>query len=114
MSDPTLDATPTTSLKPGDQVIYILGRIEGTVSSLKGSVESSNQSQALVNSANELEHQEFRKTLGIHATAIAGFTQDRVDAKSNKLSGLQVVGLWIAAIGGLSGVGTLIFFINQN
>lgn len=113
MSDPSLDSTPTTSLRPNDQVIYILGRIEGTVSSLKGSVDASNQSQALVNAANELEHQEFRKTLGQHTTEIAGLTQENATAKSNKLSGMQLAGLWIAAVGGLSGIGTLLFFITH-
>lgn len=100
-------------MKPQDTVIYLLGELKGQVTGLQGSVDKSSTAQATINADNETEHAKFRTSIASHDTAIAGFTQDRLEARSNKLSGMQLAGLWIAAIGGLSGIGTLIYFITH-
>lgn len=59
------------SLKPQDQIILLLGQLQGQVSSMQQSVETSAASQSAINAANEAEHAEFRRELAGHGSDIA-------------------------------------------
>ena len=59
------------TLKPQEQIILLLGQLQGQVSSMQQSVETSAASQSAVNAANEAEHAEFRRELASHGSDIA-------------------------------------------
>lgn len=54
---------PQPQMKPQDTVIYLLGKLEGQVSSVHETVTSSAAAQAAVNAENKREHDEFRKDI---------------------------------------------------
>lgn len=58
-------------MKPADQTIYLLGELSGKVGSLQQSVENATTSQSQINSGNETEHAEFRRSIGDLATTVA-------------------------------------------
>lgn len=104
-------------MRPQDTVIFLLGELKGQVGGLKGSVDAANASQATINTANEAEHAKFRAEIANHTTLIAGFTQDRAEARSGKLTGLQRTGIWVAGvcggIGAIAGTISAIAFITH-
>ena len=59
------------TLNPQEQIILLLGRLEGQVSSLQQSVETASATQANVNAANDSEHAEFRRELAVYGSEIA-------------------------------------------
>ena len=63
-----MDTSP--QMKPQDTVIYLLGELKGETQAMRGQLSASAQAQALVNAENKTEHEEFRKTLEVHASDI--------------------------------------------
>lgn len=62
-----MDSGP--QMKPQDTVIYLLGKLEGQVSSVHETLNASTATQATVNAENKREHEEFRTDIaGIKAT----------------------------------------------
>jgi capsular polysaccharide biosynthesis protein len=64
----SMDNSP--QMKPQDTVIYLLGELKGETQAMRGQLSASSQAQALVNAENKAEHEEFRKTLEVHGSAI--------------------------------------------
>lgn len=63
----SMDTGP--QMKPQDTVIYLLGKLEGQVSSVHETLNASTATQAAVNAENKREHEEFRSDIaGIKAT----------------------------------------------
>lgn len=108
------EQTPAPAMKPQDTVIYLLGEIKGKVGSLKESVDSSSAAQALVNQANDVEHAEFRRTIGDHSTKLAVLEDGKKASQENKLTRIQLVSLWIGAPSGLGALVALLAYINFN
>lgn len=59
------------SLKPQDQIILLLGQLQGQVSSMQQSVETASSAQAAVNASNEAEHAEFRREIAGLSSSVA-------------------------------------------
>ncbi len=88
------------SLKPQDQIILLLGQLQGQVTSMQQSVETSASSQAAVNAANEAEHAEFRRELANHSSQLAVVTATAPQRAP-----------WWSIAAGLAAVGALILTI---
>lgn len=56
-------------MKPQDTVIYLLGKLEGQVSSVHETLNASTATQAAVNAENKREHDEFRTDITAIKTA---------------------------------------------
>lgn len=57
----SMDNSP--QMKPQDTVIYLLGKLEGQVSSVHETLSQSTASQQAVNAENKREHDEFRNDI---------------------------------------------------
>lgn len=73
------DDGSTAPLKPADTTIFLLGRIEGTLTSLQSSVDNNVQAQQAVNRTNEADHAEFRRD-------ILNLTSDVAVLKDSRMS----------------------------
>jgi hypothetical protein len=101
----------TAPMKPQDTVIYLLGELKGQVGSLTESVNSSATQQAAVNAANEAEHAEFRKTLGIHDTAIAVLTDGKKTQQMSKSERTQRWMVYIALPTAVTALATIVYSV---
>jgi len=100
-----MDNSP--QMKPQDTVIYLLGELKGETQAMRGQLSASSQAQALVNAENKAEHEEFRKTLEIHASDITTMKA----TQPVKVSPWQKAAVIIAMP---AGVTALILFIVTN
>ncbi len=87
------------AMKPQEQIIYILGQLQGQFSSLQQSVETASTAQAAVNASNEAEHAEFRRELAAHGSEIAVIKSNTAPRAPwwNVASGLAAVAALILA-----------------
>lgn len=88
------------TLKPQEQIILLLGQLQGQVTSMQQSVETAASSQAAINAANEAEHAEFRRELANHGSQIAVLTSSAPQRAP-----------WWSVAAGLAAVGALILTI---
>jgi len=68
---------PSPPMKPQETIIFMLGELKGSVSSLQTSVENSNQAQAVINQQNEADHEKFRTDIGQLNTDVAVLKDNR-------------------------------------
>ena len=78
-----------------DQTNYLLGRLEGSVNSLKDTVVASAAAQSVTNAQHEAEHIEFRKTLTDHGNILAVLTDNKKTAQGTALNRPQWFMVWI-------------------
>jgi hypothetical protein len=102
----------TAPLKPQETTNFLLGQISGQVHALQNSVETAASSQASINAANETEHQKFRDTLALHATAIAVINDGKKTRQEGKITRLQQWSLWLGVPAATATIVGLLAFIN--
>lgn len=87
------------TLKPQDQIILLLGQLQGQMTSMQQSVETSAASQASTNAANEAEHAEFRREIAGLSSSVAVLQSNTSPRASwwNVASGFAAVGAVILA-----------------
>lgn len=101
----------TAPLAPQDTTNFLLGQISGQVHALQNSVESSVASQAAINAANETEHQEFRKTLGVHGSQIAVLEDGKKMQQATKTERTQQWMVWLALPASVLSLGAVIYSV---
>ena len=102
-------------MKPQDTVIFLLGELKGQVTSLKGSVDVSAASQAVVNTANEAEHAKFREEISKHDSMLAVLTDAKKTQSENRVTNVQKIAIWVAAPTGLAAlIGLIAVYIHQS
>ena len=58
-------------MKPQDQIIYLLGQIQGELKAVHVTIDAQNSRQAVINAANDSEHAEFRRELASQGESLA-------------------------------------------
>lgn len=101
-------------MKPQDTVLYVLGQIQGAVSSLQTSVENSNQAQAAVNQQNEADHEKFRTKDADLDKRVAVLEDNRSTQRYTLSERTQRLMTWIGIPAALVSVITLFIMVYNN
>lgn len=99
------DEPPAPPMKAQDTVIFLLGELKGSVTSLHQSVDNNARAQADINKANEEEHAKFREDISGLATAVAVLNNTDQTQKESRGNRVQ---FWSLIIGVPAGIATVI------
>jgi hypothetical protein len=102
---------PSPPMKPQETIIFMLGELKGSFSSLQTSVDNSNKTQAAINQQNDADHDKFRGDIGGLSTRVAVLEDNRVSQRYTKSELTQKWMVWAgipATVLGLITLGTMI------
>jgi hypothetical protein len=87
-------------MKPQDQIIYLLGQIQGELKAVHVSIDAQNSRQAVINAANDSEHAEFRRELATQGSQLAVLSSSAPQRAP-----------WWSVAAGLAAVGAMILTV---